>query len=904
MSTKSTVPQPNPRQPVPTAEEQRLDQVQRRQVRWKRWGPYLSERQWGTVREDYSASGDAWNYLPFEQAASRAYRWGEDGLAGICDRRQFICFAFAFWNGRDPILKERLFGLSNGQGNHGEDVKEYYFYLDGTPTHSYMRYLYKYPQAEFPYRALVEENARRSRQQPEYELLDTGIFDEDRYFDLEVEYAKAGAEDILIRITATNRGPDPAGLHLLPTVWFRNTWSWYLEANKPSLSAEPCAGSSQDRTIRIDHEYYGSRWLIAEGPCELLFTDNDTNFERLWGVPNKSKYVKDAFHDFVIAGKRDAVNPALAGTKAAAYRQAPIAPGASFAWRLRLTSDAQAASGFGADFDAVIETRKQEATEFYAARLPQKCGEDGHNIQRQAFAGLCWSKQFYFYDVRTWLEGDPAGPPPPPDRLRGRNHDWLHLYNSDVLSMPDKWEYPWYASWDLAFHTVVLATIDPDSAKDQLILMLREWYLHPNGELPAYEWNFDNVNPPVHAWAAWRVYKIEQRVRGRADRDFLERVFHKLLLNFTWWVNRKDPEGRNLFEGGFLGLDNVGIFDRSHPLPGGGRMEQSDGTSWMAMFSLNMMAIAMELGRENPVYEDVASKFFEHFVWIATAMNNIGRRDQRKGHGLWDEQDGFYYNVLHLSDGNQIPVRSRSVAGLIPLFAVETLEPEDVKRFPNFYRRMMWFLNHHPEVPNLVTMTRETPRGPRYLLSIVNQERLVRLLRYVLDPAEFLSPYGIRSLSRYHHDHPCLLTLNGALYSVDYEPGESTTNLFGGNSNWRGPVWFPPNFLLIEALQKFHFYYGDALAVECPVGSGKERNLWDVARYISRSLIRIFLRSASGRPLYGDRRKFQDDPYWRDLIQFHEYFHGETGAGLGASHQTGWTALVAKLIEQSGAGFC
>jgi Mannosylglycerate hydrolase MGH1-like glycoside hydrolase domain len=901
MTTKIAPPDSKPRQSGPTAEVQRLDDAALRRVHWKRWGPYLAERQWGTVREDYSASGDAWNYFPFEQAQSRAYRWGEDGLAGICDRHQMICFAFAFWNGRDPILKERLFGLSNGQGNHGEDIKEYYFYLDGTPTHSYMRCLYKYPQSEFPYRQLIEENAGRSRQQGEYELLDTGIFDEDRYFDLEVEYAKAAAEDILIRITATNRGPEAAGLHLLPTVWFRNTWSWFLEADRPSLTAEPAADSAPHRSIRIDHEYYGPRWLVSEGPCELLFTENETNFQRLWGVPNRSPYVKDAFHDFVIAGKHGAVNPAGTGTKAAAYRQVPIAAGGSFTWRLRLT-DAQPAAGVGEDFDAVFESRKREADEFYASRAPQGSSGDCLSIQRQAFAGLCWSKQFYAYDIRTWLQGDPAAPPPPPQRLRGRNHDWLHLYNSDVLSMPDKWEYPWYASWDLAFHAVVLSLIDPASAKNQLVLMLREWYLHPNGQLPAYEWNFDNVNPPVHAWAAWRIYKIEQRIRGRADRDFLERIFHKLLLNFTWWVNRTDPEGMNLFEGGFLGLDNIGIFDRSQPLPGGGSIEQSDGTSWMAMFSLNMMAIAMELGRENPVYEDVASKFFEHFVWIATAMNNIGGKGQGKGQGLWDEQDGFYYNVLHLADGDHIPVRSRTIACLIPLFAVETIEPEDVNLFPAFYKRMMWFLNHHPEAPNLVTMTRQTPRGPRFLLSIANQDRLVRLLRYMLDPAEFLSPYGIRSLSRFHRDHPCRLQLDGTQYSVDYEPGESTTNLFGGNSNWRGPVWFPLNFLLIEALQKFHFYYGDSLRVECPTGSASQMNLWEVAGHISRSLIGIFLRSEGRRPLYANRPKFQDDPYWRDLVQFHEYFHGETGEGLGASHQTGWTALVAKLIEQSGSG--
>ena len=898
MATKSALANNKSAKPPLTAEEQRLDADQKGQANWKRWGPYLAERQWGTVREDYSASGDAWNSFPFEQAQSRAYRWGEDGLGGISTPRQGICFALALWNGKDAILKERLFGLANAQGNHGEDVKEYYFYLDSTPTHSYLRTLYKYPQGEFPYRQLIEENGRRTRLQPEYELLDTGIFDENRYFDVEVEYAKAAPEDIRIRITATNRGPEAAGLHLLPTIWFRNTWSWFLKADRPQLFAEKSAASGWS-AIRLEHPYYGKRWLVAEGPTELLFTENETNFERLWNVPNHSTYVKDAFHDFVIGGKRDSVNPALEGTKAAAYRQIPIAPGASFTWRLRIT-DAAPDSGVGEDFESVFDQRKKEAEQFFDKRVPARCGADGRNIQRQAFAGLLWSKQFYFYDVRTWLDGDPVGPAPPAERLSGRNHDWPHLYNSDVLSMPDTWEYPWYASWDLAFHTVAMALVDPDFAKQQLVLLLREWYQHPNGQLPAYEWNFDNVNPPVHAWAAWRVYRIEQRVRGRADRAFLERVFQKLLLNFTWWVNRKDRQGLNLFEGGFLGLDNIGLFDPSKPLPGGGSIEQSDGTSWMAMFSLNMMAIAMELGRQNPVYEDLASKFFEHFVWISEAMNNIGG----EGHGLWDERDGFYYNVLSLADGTNIPVRSRTITGLIPLFAVETLEPEDLKRFPAFARRMKWFLDHHPEVPNLVTMTRETSRGPRYMLAIANEDRLRRILRYMLDPEEFFSPWGIRSLSRYHRDHPCRIALDDHQYVVDYEPGESTSDLFGGNSNWRGPVWFPLNFLLIEALQRYHFYYGNDVQVECPAGSGKPMNLWDVAQTISRNLIGIFLRGAQGRPLYGSRAKFQQDPNWRDLIEFHEYFHADTGAGLGASHQTGWTALVAKLIEQSGGGFC
>ena len=727
-----------PSQPNLTAEEMRVEERHQRLVHWKRWGPYLSERQWGTVREDYSASGDAWNYFPFEQSHSRAYRWGEDGLAGFCDRHQWICFALALWNGRDPFLKERLFGLTNRQGNHGEDVKEYYFYLDGTPTHSYLKCLYKYPQSEFPYRQLIEENARRTREDPEYELLDTGIFDGNRYFDITVEYAKAAAEDILIRITASNRGPEPSVLHLLPTVWFRNVWSWGRHPERPSVAADASAGGLAVRTLRIDHHYYGRRWLVAEGAPLLLFTENETNSQRLWGAPNQSRYVKDAFHDYVVAGKREAVNPAATGTKAAAYLTVPIAPGASFCWRLRL-SDQAPFTGVGADFDRIFQLRQMEADEFFAKRFPEHCGEDARNIQRQAFAGLLWSQQFYHYEVRVWLEGDPSGPVPPAERFYGRNHRWPHLYNADVISMPDKWEYPWYAAWDLAFHTVALSLIDPDYAKAQLILFLREWYMHPNGQLPAYEWGFDNVNPPVHAWAAWRVYKIEERIRGRADREFLERVFHKLLLNFTWWVNRKDPEGMNLFEGGFLGLDNIGLFDLSRPLPGGGRIEQSDGTSWMAMFSLNMMAIAMELGREDPAYEDVASKFFEHFVWIAVAMNNIGGHGQQ-GQGLWNEEDSFYYSVLHLSDGTHLPVRSRTITGLIPLLAVETVEPESYHRFPNFHERMQWFLDHHPEVPNLVTSTRQTARGPRYLLAIANRERLIGLLRLMLDPGGILLP--------------------------------------------------------------------------------------------------------------------------------------------------------------------
>jgi Mannosylglycerate hydrolase MGH1-like glycoside hydrolase domain len=888
-----------------TAEEQRLEEARARQADWKRWGPYLSERQWGTVREDYSADGDAWNYFPHEQARSRAYRWGEDGIAGLSDRHQRICFALALWNGRDRILKERLFGLTNAQGNHGEDIKEYHFYLASTPTHSYMKCLYKYPQGAFPYDQLIEENARRTRLDPEYELLDTCIFDQDRYFDVFVEYAKAAPEDVLIRITAQNRGPDTAELHLLPTLWFRNTWSWGWDDYRPAVQAKetPIPGLA---AVSVVYRDYGQRWLLLDGKPELLFTENETNFERLFGVPNRAAYVKDAFHDYLIQGKRDAVNPAKQGTKMAGHYSARLAPGASLAVRLRFTNQPPAADAFGKDFEETFAARQTEAAEFYAERVPQHCGGDGRAIQRQAFAGLLWSKQSYHYVVRTWLEGDPAGPPPPPQRWQGRNAHWLHLYNSDVISMPDKWEYPWYATWDLAFHAVALGLIDPDYAKDQLLLFLREWYMHPNGQLPAYEWSFDDVNPPVHAWAAWRVYKIERRVRGRADRAFLERVFHKLLLNFTWWVNRKDPNDMNLFEGGFLGLDNIGPFDRSKPLPGGGILEQSDGTSWMAMYCLVMLAMALELAREDPAYEDVAIKFFEHYIYIGEAMNNIGGGGLGSGMGLWDEQDGFYYNVLCLPDGGCHQVlRVRSMVGLIPLFAVTTLEPADLGRLPDFQERIQWFIEHRPECQNLVTFSRQTSQGTRRLLAVANQQRLARVLRYMLDEQEFLSPYGIRSLSRYHQDHPYDLVVDHADYSVDYEPGESTTGLFGGNSNWRGPVWMPVNFLLIEALQRYHFFYGDDFRVEFPTGSGNRLTLWEVAREISRRLIRIFLHGPDGRrPLYGSRQKFQSDPSWRDLILFHEYFHGDTGAGLGASHQTGWTALVAKLIEQSGGGFC
>jgi len=886
---------PAPTNPKPTAEEARLEESRLRKVHWKRWGPYLSERQWGTVREDYSADGSAWEYFPHDHACSRAYRWGEDGLAGISDRHQYICFALALWNGHDPMLKERLFGLTGHQGNHGEDVKEYYFYLDSTPTHAYMKYLYKYPQAEFPYARLVEENHRRGRQAPEFELIETGVFDEDRYFDIFVEYAKATSEDILVQITAYNRGPQAADLDLLPTIWFRNTWSWGRDDYRPKLSLARRDDSGV--VFQVEHRYYGARWLAAQGRPEVLFTENETDFVRLFNYSERTPYVKDAFHNYVILGDRAAVNPAQTGTKAAARYHVRIEPGAQVTLRLRFSDASPTAGAFDKNFDAVFAARRAEADEFYAQRAPKGLSPDARLIQRQAFAGLLWSKQFYNYEVRKWLEGDPAQPVPPAERWQGRNHEWVHLYNADVLPMPDKWEYPWYAAWDWAFHCVIMALVDPDFAKEQLILLLREWYMHPNGQIPSHEWSLGDVTPPIHAWAAWRVYKIEKRIRGRADRVFLERIFHKLLLNFTWWVNRKDPDGMNVFEGGFLGLDNIGVFDRSKPLPTGGHLEQSDGTSWMGVYCLNLMAIAFELARQDPAYEDVASKFFEHFMYIAAAMNNRG------GHGitLWDEEDGFYYDVLHLPSGEHPFLKVRSLVGLIPLLAVETLEPEIVDKLPGFKRRMQWFLENTAEAPERFETTQRSPAGVRRMLSLVNCRQLPRILRYMLDENEFLSPWGIRSLSKFHHKNPFVFSLNDHKSTVDYEPGESTTDLFGGNSNWRGPVWFPVNFLLIEALQKYHHYFGDAMQVEMPSGSGNKMSLWDVAREISRRLERVFLRNARGcRPVLGAIEKFQSDPNWRDLIPFHEYFHGDTGAGLGASHQTGWTALVAKLIEQSG----
>jgi len=846
------------------------------------------------VREDYSPDGQVWDSFPHDHARSRAYRWGEDGIAGITDNHGRLCLALALWNGLDPILKERLFGLTGTEGNHGEDVKEYYFYLDSTPTHSYMKYLYKYPQAAFPYDQLVAENRRRDRRAPEFELIDTGVFDADRYFDVVVEYAKAAPDDVLVRITATNRGPEAAELYLLPTLWFRNTWSWEMpERERPTLRAGAGDGHV---VIESDHASLGQRWLYCEGTPELLFTENETNLQRLYQLPNPKPWVKDSINDYVVGGRADAVNPDRIGTKAAALYRTTLEPGRSIATRLRLSNSPIPGTAFGPEFDLVFAERVREADEFYATIVPAKLSDDARSVMRQAFGGLLWSKQFYHYDVARWLRGDPTGPPIPAERLEGRNHEWRHLYNEDVVSMPDKWEYPWYAAWDLAFHTIPLSLIDPDFAKSQLVLFLREWYMHPNGQIPAYEWRFSDVNPPVHAWAALRVYRIERRLRGRGDREFLERIFHKLLLNFTWWVNRKDAEGNNVFQGGFLGLDNIGVFDRSAPLPTGGRIEQSDGTSWMAMYCLNMLAIALELARQDPAYEDVASKFFEHFVYIAHAVHDLGSQ----GINLWDETDGFYYDVLH-GNGDAHRLRVRSMVGLIPLFAVETLEPEAIDRLAGFKRRMQWFIDNHPEFREHVETFTKPGGGVRRLLAIVGRRELPRVLRFMLDESEFLSPHGIRAVSRYHKDHPYVLQMEGMDHRVDYEPAESTSDLFGGNSNWRGPVWFPVNYLLIESLQKFHYFYRDSLKVEFPTGSGTRLDLWQVATELSRRLTRIFLRDADGRrPVYGGTEKFQRDPHWRDLVLFYEHFHGDNGAGIGAGHQTGWTGLVAKLLQQSG----
>jgi hypothetical protein len=854
----------------------------------------LSERAWGTVREDYSPGGTAWDYFPHDHARSRAYRWNEDGLAGICDRHQYICFAIALWNGRDHILNERLFGLTGNEGNHGEDVKEYYFYLDSTPTHSYMKYLYKYPQAAFPYTPLVEENRRRGRSEPEFELINSGLFDGHRYFDVFVEYAKATPEELCIRIQVVNRAPESAELTVLPTLWYRNTWSWGSDVRRPRLTQVEAIDHMS--VIETKHDYYGLRRLLCDGQPTLLFTENETNTRRLFGDQDGARYVKDAFHDYVMHGEKDVVNPERIGTKAAAHYVLTLGPGATKAIRLRFTNEERIVGFTKQNFDAIFAQRIQEANEHYDSLAPAGLSEDARRVQRQAFAGLLWSKQFYHYEVDRWLKGDPMGPEPPRERLHGRNSDWTHLYNADVISIPDKWEYPWYAAWDLALQSIPLALVDPTFAKEQLVLLLREWYMHPNGQIPAYEWAFEDVNPPLHAWATWRVYKIDKKRKGVGDRRFLERVFHKLLLNFTWWVNRKDAEGKNIFQGGFLGHDNIGVFDRSAPLPTGGRIEQSDATSWMGMYCLNMLTIALELARDNVAYEDVASKFFEHFVYICRAMNNMGGEKIE----LWDCEDEFYYDVLHLPNGETRHLKVRSMVGLIPLFAVETLESELVDSLPRFKHRMQWFIENRPDFAQHVE-TWSYDGGIRRFLSLVSRDRLRSVLRYMLDEQEFLSPYGIRSLSRYHKDHPYSLSVMGREYRVGYEPAEASTALFGGNSNWRGPVWLPVNYLLIESLQKFHYYLGDHYKVEYPTGSGHQHTLWEVAGEISRRVTHIFLRGPDGtRPVFGGTDMFQRDPHWFDNVLFYEYFDGDNGAGVGASHQTGWTGLVAKLIQQSG----
>jgi hypothetical protein len=877
-----------------TAEHRRLEEARVAGKKWRRWGTYLAERQWGTVREDYSADGEPWDYFPFDHAASRAYRWGDDGLLGLSDNRGLMCFGVALWNGVDPLLKERLFGLSGKEGNHGEDVKELYWYLDATPTCSYARALYKYPQRAFPYDELRARAAAATRSDPEPELIDTGIFGEQRYFDVVVEYAKNDTNDVLVRVTATNRGPDPAALVLVPQLWFKNTWSWSFQAPRPRVfSLEPLGDVS---VIAAEHHHLGPYLFYVEGAHELLFTENESNAERLWGVPNRTPYVKDAFHEAVVRRRVDAVNPAASGTKAGARVSRWLPPGGSEVVRARLTSGAPPHPF--SEHDAIFERRRREADEFFDAIAPRNLGDDERRVFRQSIAGLLWSKQYYGYEVERWRRGDPTQPPPPPERLAGRNHGWRHLYNSEVLSMPDKWEYPWYAAWDLAFHCIPLALVDPEVAKQQLTLLLREWYMHPSGQIPAYEWQLGDVNPPVHAWAAFRVYQIERRTTGRADRPFLESIFLKLMLNFTWWVNRKDTAGRNVFEGGFLGLDNIGLFDRSKPLPGGGVLEQADATSWMGMYCLNMLDIALELARENPSYQDVANKFFEHFLLIARAMNHMGHTP----HGdvsLWDEADGFYYDVMRRPSG-EVPLRVRSMVGITPLFAVATLDPDSVERFPAFWRRAHWLLENRPELSVHCPLIEVPGQREHRLLSLVPRERLVRVLERMLSTDEFLSPYGVRSLSRAHARAPYELAIDGQRFRVEYEPGESQTALFGGNSNWRGPVWLPVNFLLIESLQRLHHYYGESLRVECPTGSGHMMTLWEVASELSRRVISLFLAGADGRrPAHGARDLGAHDPHFKDHVTFFEYFHGDTGAGLGARAQTGWTALVAKLLEQS-----
>ena len=872
-----------------TAEHRRLEEAQTGKADWRKWGPYLSERAWGTVREDYSPNGDAWEYFPHDHARSRAYRWNEDGLGGVSNGYQNACLAVALWNEQDPILKERLFGLTGSEGNHGEDAKEYYFYLDNTPTHAYMKMLYKYPQAAFPYAQLVEENRCRDRQAPEFELIDAlrESFAENRYFDVFIEWAKAAPEDLLLRVTAVNRGPEAAPLHILPHIWFRNTWTWGHNPERPKLQA------LDDKTIAVQHKHLPESYLYVDGEAALLFTENDTNLERIYGAPNGASYVKDGIHLAVVNGQTEKVNPEQTGTKAAAQFQAVLSPGETFTVRARLSPGRQDEPF--ADFEAILAQRLAEADEFYASVHPEGLSEEEQQIQRQALSGLLWSKQFYHYNVELWLRGDPAQPTPPPERKHGRNHEWGHLDNLEILSMPDKWEYPWYAAWDLAFHMVPLAKVDPQWAKDQLILLLREWYQHPNGQLPAYEWAFGDVNPPVHAWAALKVYQIDKAISGEGDVDFLERVFHKLLLNFTWWVNRKDQDGRNVFQGGFLGLDNIGVFDRSRALPTGGYLDQADGTAWMAMYCLNLLAIALEIARYHSSYEDIATKFFEHFIYITNAFYNLGSQ----GASLWNDEDGFFYDGLHTPDGQYIPLKVRSFVGLIPLFAVETLEPDLLAQLPKFKQRLEWFLQYRPWlVRNVASLTEMGAHG-HYHMAVVGQDKLQRILQRVCDPDEFLSAYGLRALSRYHAAQPYEFDVDGQVHRVNYEPAESSSSLFGGNSNWRGPIWFPVNYLLIDSLRKFSHHYGEALKIEMPRGSGKLLTLEQVADELSQRLANLFRRDEQGRrAVFGGEGYFQNDPNWRDHLLFYEYFNGDSGAGVGASHQTGWTALIASLLGE------
>jgi len=880
-----------------TAEQIRLDAARAQNIPWRKWGPYLSERQWGTVREDYSEKGDAWEYFPHDQARSRAYRWGEDGIAGISDDQQLLCFALAFWNGCDPILKERLFGLTNREGNHGEDVKEYYFYLDSTPTHSYMKYLYKYPQAAYPYEQLVTTNAQRSRSDMEYELLDTGVFDEDRYFDIFIEYAKGSPEDLLVEIRIHNRGPDAAELHLLPTLWFRNQWSWPGATVPPRLSRVPDCGAVS--VVQAFHPRLGNRYLYCAETGKLLFTENNTNTQRIFGVPNLSPWVKDSINNYVVHGQIEAVNPEQTGTKVSPLYQFTVPAGGCETIRLRLTNrgpeEFQATPGqiLGDDFEELFAARRREADEFYQSIIPTTLDADAALVMRQALAGMMWTKQFYHYDVDKWLEERGSDPFKPNHKVSPRNDQWHHMFNGDVISMPDKWEYPWYAAWDLAFHALALTLVDPDFGKQQLRLMLRERYMHPNGQIPAYEWNFGDVNPPVHAWATIFTYRLEKGVRGEGDREWLKNCFQKLLLNFTWWVNRKDRLGRNVFEGGFLGLDNIGVFDRSSPLPTGGYLEQADGTAWMALFCQTMLEIAGELARTDPEYTDMALKFVEHFLWIASSMTHLGGDA-----GMWDEEDGFFYDVLRLPDGSAQRLKVRSMVGLLPLCAATYFDGKAIELYPDAHERLNWFLDARPELSDSIHNPRQPGVEDRRLASILNEHRLRRVLNKMLDENEFLSPHGIRSLSRYHAEHPYVMQVGGQEYKVAYLPAESDTGMFGGNSNWRGPIWMPVNCLIVRALLQYYMYYGPDFKVECPTGSGQFMTLYQVAEELSRRLTSIFLKDANGRrPTFGGAEKFQTDPYWRDCVLFYEYFHGDNGAGLGASHQTGWTGAVARLLH-------